>query len=305
MPNSTGGLFHTMLAATSIAAEHTQFRNAFLDRIYWDYQPVAAIPFSTLTVAIPTVSEGDVSDIGGGPLTPTDTAHGTANISLDRHFSSSFVIKSWDKVRTPADLSKIYLAPRFEALKRRMNRSIAQLVTVANFGNYTLVDGATDGVFARTEIGTAWANLTNAGVPTDDLPNMSLITNVAAYSGMASATAFSSEAVVGLPAAEAAQQRALILPQFGARVVYDQHIANINAGKEIGILMHKYAIAGVTANPPTSDNSIEEMTVMLGDVPVQVQMQDSIIHQGTVVNIHCFWGVAVVRSDFGALLETD
>jgi len=199
MANSTGGLFHTMLTAATEAAEHPSFRNAFLDRIYWDYKPVVAIPNQGLTVTIPTVSEGDVSDIGGGPLTPTDTAHGTASISLDKHFSSSFVIRNWDEIRTPADLKKKYISPRFEALKRKMNRSIAQLVTVANFPNYTLVNGVTDGVFARSEIGTAWSSLTNAGVPTDDADNMSLITNVAAYAGMASSTAFTSEAVVGLP----------------------------------------------------------------------------------------------------------
>lgn len=305
MANSTGGLFHTMLTAATEAAEHPSFRNAFLDRIYWDYKPVVAIPYQGLTVTIPTVSEGDVSDIGGGPLTPTDTAHGTASISLDKHFSSSFVIRNWDEIRTPADLKKKYISPRFEALKRKMNRSIAQLVTVANFPNYTLVDGGTDGVFARSEIGTAWSSLTNAGVPTDDADNMSLITNVAAYAGMASSTAFTSEAVVGLPAAEAGIQRAQLLPQFGARVIYDQHIAAFNAGKEPGILMHKYAIAGVTANPPSGGNGVDETTVMLGDVPVQVQMQYSLRDQGWLVNIHCFWGVAVVRADYAALLETD
>jgi len=44
---------------------------------------------------------------------------------------------------------------------------------------------------------------------------------------------------------------------------------------------------------------------MLGDVPVQVQMQYSLRDQGWLVNIHCFWGVAVVRADYAALLETD
>src|SRR4051812_38342347 len=113
-------MFQTLLTAATDAAAILRFRNAFLDAIYWDYQPIVAVPYQNLTVIVPTVSEGDVVDIGGGPLQPTDTDHGTATITLDHHFSSSFVVKSWDQIRTPVDLQKKYIAPRFEALKRKM-----------------------------------------------------------------------------------------------------------------------------------------------------------------------------------------
>lgn len=309
MANSTGGLFHNMLAAATQASQHLTFRNAFFSRIYWDYHPIVAIPYQSITVTIPTVNEGDVVDIGGGPIQPTDTAHGTAQIELNMHFSTSFTIPTWDQMRTPEVLARKYVTPRMEALKRKMNRSIAQLVTTTNFATHALVSGSGADVFDRADLGAAWGNLAAVGVPVDDTTNLNLVTNVTAYQKMLAATAFASESTVGVTAAEAAQQRAVIERQFGAGVYWDQHIAVFNAGKQPGIFFHRYAIAGVTANPPAAaSGDVDEMTVMVGEagnqVPVQIQMQYSLRDQGTLVHIHCYWGVKVVRPEYGALLET-
>lgn len=304
MANTTTGLFQTLVAGMSQAAEHVKFRNAFLDTIYWDYQPVVATPAKDLNVIVPTVSEGDVTDIGGGVLQPTDTDHSSVTITLDKHFSSSFVIKDWDQVRTPVALSQKYLQPRLEALKRKMNRSIALLVNTTNFADYTLVSGSGADVFARADLATCWYNLTNAGVPVDDTANLFFITNPLAYSNMLASTAFTQESLVGVSAAEAGLQRAVLFNQYGATVMYDQHIANYNSNKQAGILFHRYAIAGVTADPPAGGPGVDEMSMMIGPVPVQVQMQYSMKDQGWLINIHCFWGVKVVRSAYASLLET-
>lgn len=304
MANDTASLFQTLVAATSVASEHVKYRNAFLDAIYWDYQPVVATPYQTLNVLIPTVSEGDVADIGAGDLTPTDTDHDPVAIVLDRHYSSSFVIKAWDQVRTPVALAQKYIEPRLEALKRKINRSIAELVTTTNFATYSLISGSGADVFARADIAGAWNNLAGGGVPVEDTRNMTFITNTLAYSNMLASTSFTSEAVVGVTEAEASLQRAVLANQFGARVLYDQHIANYNSGKQAGIYMHRHAIAGVTADPPPSGQGVEEMAMMLGPVPVQVQMQYSLINQGWLINIHCYWGVKVARAAYASLLET-
>jgi len=301
--NDTTGLFHTIVAATSQAAAHLQYRNAFLDAIYWDYQPIVAIPYSTLTVVIPTVSEGDVTDIGNGPINPTDTRNSTASIVLDKHFSTSFVIKSWEQIRTPVQLRDKYIAPRLEAFKRKMNRGIAELVNTTNFATYTLISGSGADVFDRADIAGAWANLAGAGVPVDDSGNMSLITNVTAYSKMLAATTFNQESIVGVSEAEAVQRRAVIEQQYGARVYWDQHIGVYNSGKQPGILMHRYAMAGVTADP-ASNPDIDETTIMVGKVPLQVQMEYSLKDQGHIVHMHAYWGIKVVRADFGSLIET-
>ncbi len=303
MGNTTTSLFQTLVAAANEASESLKYANAFMDAIYWDNKPDTAQPFSALSVIIPSVNEGDVVDIGAGILQPSDTAHTAVDITLDSHFSTSFIIKNFDQVRTPVDLSKKYFQPRLEAITRSINRKIAALVTVANFDGYTLITGSGADVFARADIAGAWVNLAGAGVPVEDTANVTLITNPLAYGNMMASTTFSSEAVVGLGAAEAALQRAVLVSQFGAAVKYDQHIANYNSGKQAGILMHRYAIAGVTAMPPSSGDFMETMIDVKG-VPVQVQAQASILHGGTIVNIHCFVGVKVVRKNFASLVET-
>lgn len=306
MANDTAGLFQTLVApAAATAAQHLVFQNAFLSAIYWDYQPVVASPYQTLSVTVPSVSEGDVSDIGAGGLTPTDTKHSSSSITLDKHFSSSWVIKSFDGVRSPQDLTAKYIAPRLEALKRKMNRSIAALVTAANFNSYSLISGAGADVFQRADLAGCWKNLAGAGAPLDDAANLSFLTTTTAYGNMTSDTTFAQESMVGIRASEIAFQQARLAPLLGARVYWDQHLANFNASKEAGIFMHRYAIAGVTADPPSSGGAVNEMTILIADrVPVQLQFAYSLPDQGYLFNLHCFWGVKVVRPELGSITET-
>lgn len=306
MANDTTGLFQTLVApAASEAAQFLVYQNAFLSAIYWDYQPVVASPYKDLTVTVPSVNEGDVTDIGAGSLQPTDTKNSNFTITLDRHFSSSWVIKSWDQVRTPQDLRTKYIGPRLEALKRKMNRSIASLVTTTNFATYSLISGAGADVFQRADLGGCWKNLAGAGAPLDDASNLSFLTTVTAYGNMVSDTTFAQESIVGISASQVAYQQAKLMPLLGATAVWDQHLANYNSGKEAGIFMHRYAIAGVTADPPSSGGAVQEMTMMIaGQVPCQLQFGYSLEHQGWLFNLHCFWGVKVVRSELGSLTET-
>ena len=177
MANSTTSLFQTVVAAASQASESLKFKNAFADAIYVDYQPVVATPYTVLNVIIPTVNEGGVVDIQSGPIQPIDYSYNPASITLSKNFSYSIIVKDWDKVRTPADLQRIFIQPAMEALLRKINRTIVGLFTAANFPNYTLFTGAstTAADLTRGDIGTAWQNLINAGVPADtDQDNMAL-----------------------------------------------------------------------------------------------------------------------------------
>ena len=306
MANTTTGLFQTLVVpATAEAAQNLVYQNAFLGAIYWDYQPITAVPYQTLNVPIPDVSEGDVSDIGAGTINPTDTAHTNVAITLDRHFSSSWVVKDWDKIRTPQDLATKYVSPRLEAMKRKMNRSIAELVTTTNFATYSLISGAGADVFQRADLSGCWKNLAGQGVPLDDNQNLSFLTNVTAYGNMLGDSNFSQESIVGVSAATAAQQQAKLMPLLGARPYFDQHIAAYNSGKQPAIFMHRYAIAGVSADPPSAGGAVQEINFTIADkVPVQLQFGYSIEHVGWLFHLHCYWGVKVARADFGSLTET-
>ena len=306
MANTTTGLFQTLVVpATAEAAQHLTYANAFLDAIYWDYRPIAATPYQTLNVPIPNVNEGDVADIGANTITPTDTDHANVAITLDKHFSSSWVIKAWDQIRTPQDLAAKYISPRLESLRRKMNRSIAELVTTTNFSSYSLISGSGADVFQRADLSACWKNLAGSGVPLDDVNNLSFLTNVTAYGNMLGDSNFAQESIVGVTAAQAAQQQARLMPLLGARPYFDQHIAAFNSGKQPGIFMHRYAIAGVTADPPSAGGAVQEVTMMIaGRVPVQLQFAYSIEHVGWLFHLHCYWGVKVARADFGSLTET-
>jgi hypothetical protein len=306
VPNTTTGLFETLVAAASGAATHLQFSNALLDCVFTGFDSGVREVGETLRVNIPKVNEGDVVDIAAGPLQPSDTDHDTVDIKFDKHPSTSWVIKSWDKIRTPMDLQRLYLQPRLEGLVRKCNRYLAALVNTTNFDGYTLISGSGADVFAKADIAGAWKNLAGAGVPVDDQANLFLVTNTTAYGNMLGDSNFSQESIVGLTAAQIAQQRAKLLDQFGAQVRYDQHLAVFNAGKQPAIFMHRFAIAAVSANlPPSQSASVMETTVYPRPwLPVQVQMEYSLKDQGWLFNLHCGLGVKVVRKDFASLLET-
>lgn len=307
MPNSTTNLFQTVVAAASAASENLRFKNAFVDAIYWDYQPVVATPYTTLNVIIPTVNEGSVVDIQTGPIQPTDYSYNPESITLNKNFSVSFVVKSWDQIRTPVDLQRIFLQPNMEALLRKINRTIVGLYNSTNFPNYTLFTGTsgTSNDLARADIGTAWANLTTAGVPVDDMSNMFLLVNPTTYSVMLSDSSFYYQYIVADQAAIEAQQKAKLRAVFGAEVVYDQQMVAFNSGHAPAILQHRYAVAAVTANPPPGGPNVEETIIMLKDqVPVQLQMAYSMQDQGWVIHMHCMWGLSVVRPEMASLFQS-
>lgn len=309
MPNQTGGLFETLTAAASIATQNLRFQNAFLDTIYMEHKPIHGKLGESLKINIPTVDEADVQDIGGGPLQPSDTDHDTATIQISRNLSTSFIIKDWDESRSPVDLSNTYVRPRMEALLRAANRVIASLVTTTNFGSYSLISGAGADLFQRADLTTAWRNLASAGVPVDDMENFYFVTNPTAFAAMLGDTNFIQESIVGARTAELAQQQAKVSMQLGAQVRYDQHLAVFNAGKQPGILMHKYAIGAVTAQPPLppsgANGGVDTTTVFpRPGVGIRMQAGYSIKDQGFLVALGFMFGCAVVRADHGSLLET-
>lgn len=308
MANSTTSLFQTVVAAANAASESLRFKNSFVDAIYWDYQPVVATPYTVLNVIIPTVNEGGVVDIQSGPIQPLDYSYNPTSITLNRNFSVSFVVKDWDKVRTPADLQRIFIQPNLEALLRKINRTIVGLFNSTNFPNYTLFTGTsgTAADLARADIGTAWQNLVNAGVPVDtDQANVRLLVNPLTYSTMLADQSFIYQYIVGDSASMEAQQKARLSAVFGAQVDYDQMLVPFNSGHQPAILMHKYAVAAVTANPPPGGSNVMETYIKLkGQIPVQIQFAYSLQDQGWVVHLHAMWGLAVVRPEMASLFQS-
>jgi len=306
--NSTTNLFQTVVAAASAASESLKLANAFVDAIYWDYQPVVATPYTTLNVIVPTVNEGAVVDIQTGPIQPVDYSYNPESITLNKNFSVSFVVKSWDQIRTPVDLQRIFLQPNMEALLRKINRTIVGLFNSTNFPNYSLFTGgsSTAADFTRTDISTAWNNLVTVGVPLEDTGNVFLLINPTSYAALLSDQNFIYQYIAGEDAAISTQQRARLKAIFGAEVRYDPMLVPFNSGHQPAILMHRYAVAAVTANPPPGGSNVEETIVMLkGSIPVQIQMAYSMQDQGWVIHMHAMWGLSVVRPEMASLFQSN
>lgn len=320
--NNLSGLFQTLVAATSRAAENLRYANSFVDAIYWDFKPVVATPNTSLSVIIPSVNEGDVTDIGSGALNPTDTDHDQVSVPYDKHFSTSFVIKAWDQARTPQDLERTYIKPRLESLLRAVNKTIALQLTDANFGTgatpiagYALATGTTSQSFERADISPNWAKLVDAGVPVDDEGNVFFITSPTGYGNMLGDQTMSYSYIVTEDVAKSVQQRAKLKMILGAEPRYDQHLGQIatttlgyTSGRIPAVLMHRYALAAVTAQPPPTDQAqaqIQEQIIWLKDVlPVQVQIGYSLKDQGYIVHLHAFWGIKTARPNFAIRIQS-
>lgn len=299
-------MFQTLVAAASAASQNLVYENQLQRTIYVDYQPVVATPFTTLNVLIPTVNEGNVVDIQAGPIQPVDYTYNQTSISFNKHFSEAFVIKSWDQIRTPADLQRLFIKPAFEALLRKVNRTIAAQITSTNFNTYTTVTGAGTSKWARLDLTTAWNNLVGAGVPVYDSANMFFTTSPLAFSNLLNDQNFIFQYIVGDRNQTAAQDTAKIRTLYGAQVDFDQHLTPASGTAQTGLFYHRYSMAAVTANPPSNNSpAVDETIVVLdGKWPVQVQMAYSLQDQGWVIHLHLYWGFAVVRPEMGSYMAT-
>lgn len=311
MPNQLTGIFETLIAPAAIeAAAALKYTKATLGSIFWDYQSTHGSIGQTLNVNIPVVNQGDTSDIGSGPLQPSDTDHTTVAIVISNHPSVSFIIRDWDKVRTPVQLRTLYMQPKLESLLRYTDQLLTSQITPANFNYYPPVTSTVANEFARADLATMWANLAQAGVPVYDSGNLFMLTNPVVYSTMFADQSFYQAYVVGETAAEQIQQKALVVPQLNAVVKFDQQIGKDVNSKQTGLFFHKYAMAGLCVVPPSNKGigPIEETYIRpVGDAPgfvVQVQAQYDIMEQGTVINMHTMLGTKVTRPEYGSYGHT-
>jgi len=301
--NNTDHLFQTLIAATSQAARELQFQKKFLESIYWGTRPIAATPYTTVNVVVPTVNQANTVDIGGGPIQPHDLAHSSYPVTLDRHLSNSFVVPTWDQGRTPLDLRTLYVDAELEGFGRQINDVIASMATAANFPNYSVIQGSGSDSFNRADFTAAWANLAKAGVP--GLEKTHLITSVDAYANMLADPNFINQYIVGDSRAADAQGNAKVRSLYGFSVDYDQQLQPYEAGKEPAILFHPYAFAGVWRQPtPLDAGGVKETTLNVFNVPIQMQVQASVKDQGWIIHYHAWLGVAPARTEMATLLQT-
>jgi hypothetical protein len=300
------GLFQTLiLPALAGVQKPLMLRKAMLSKVYVQEQPEPGNFGQTINVNIPVVNESDAIDIGNGPIQISDQDHTTVPLVVNRNLSVSKAIRDFDKARTPLAFRQFYAQPAIEALARKINRQVCNLVTAANFPTYTSITGEAD-AFSRVNVAAAWKNLAGAGVPMD-VGETAFVTHSTPYGNMLGDDTFKwiQENVVGVNAAEAAQQTAKLMPAFGFLMDWDPQLPLPAAGTFAALAFNKNAIAAVPVRVPLEPKpAVEESYFTLPGTSwlCRVQYGYSIEQQCYILHVHCIFALAVVRPDYGSFL---
>jgi hypothetical protein len=308
MAESTTGLFETLVSAASGLKAPLSLRKSMLKSIYVHDQPQHGSVGQTATINIPRVDKGNVRDIGAGRIQIVDGSHDTVNIVINKNPSRARVVREFTQRLTPESLRSLYLAPMLEEVGQAINEAVCALTTSGNFNKYTSITGGAD-VFTRPNVAEAWRNLRGAGVP-ESPDDTFFMTSHVPYSNMIGddANKWISENIVGKDAAEMAQQTARMMPAFGAQVDYDQQFLVPSAGTYAGLLFHRNAIAIAPVVPvDTSPRPhVQQVTYQPEGTSLTFRIQTwyDPNEQGDVVHVHCMYGLAVVRPEYGTYLVT-
>lgn len=304
----------TVLAAMDEAASTLTLENAFIDRIWWNTKPRVAQAYQTVRITVPTVNRGNVVDIGNGPIQPSPYTGFTKDITLNHKFSDSYTVQSFDQATIQIDLQETFFPPRFEEILQTVNESIIIQINTTNFGTGTTPPGQAlftgTGTVAnqitRADISKAWTNLRKIGVPMNNSNNISLMTSSDVMGQWFADTAFSQVINVGETAAINAQQRAIMANMLGAMPFDDQMLLPFNAGHAPAVLLHRYAISGVTASEPApiAGAPFSEVYYRLRGLPIRVQIGQSMYDQGIVIHFSLLCGIAVTRPEMAQLFQS-
>jgi hypothetical protein len=310
MANDTAGLFQTLTIASSMATEHLKYQNTFLSSVYGEHRPIEAATGESFNIIVPTVDMADVQDIADGGLVFSDSRHGSTTVQITNNFSTAWVVKNWTNIRTPVDLARLYIAPKVEGLLRRVNFELASLVNSTNFNTHSVTSGSGADVFDRADPLGAWRKMADVGAPVEDDANMFFITNPAGYAALLGDPDWTQESIVGASQAQQATQRARLSLLFGANVKWDQQLTAYNAGKIPAILMHRAAIAMITALPKSPPEEFRGQSSMINyvalpqGITVKIESAYSMERQGLMMNAGFAFGCKVARPEYGALVET-
>ena len=313
MAYTVSSFFETIVAPAALNNTLVpRYRNAFLDSVFNGYQAGQNGHVGMPTVInIPVVNEADVTDIGNGSLAISNKDNRPVTITIDKKFSVSKKIESFDAIRTPVQLKEQFMQGMLESLLRKCNRSIGSLFTPANFNKYPTIAGANAGAFNRLNVSAAWGNVVGTGAAPETGGDLFFFTDQAAFANMVGdkGNDWITEALVGINAAELAQQRAVLAPAFNCRIDYDQTM--VAAGGPThhgGIFYHRMAVGALPlpeAKP--SATAVEHMVIYpTRDKrwPVMVQFGYSLEAQGYILHLYSIFGQAVIYPEWGSYLET-
>jgi hypothetical protein len=310
MANTMTGLFEThILPATAQLQAPLMLRNSMIKKIWVQPFPVPGRIAQTVSVNIPVVNEGDVIDIGNGPIQISDADHTNVTLVVNNNKSYAKAIRDFDVARSPYDFRVAYLDPAIEAVTRKINRSVCNLVTTTSFNVHASITGGAD-LFTRANIAQAWQRLNDLGVPMTP-GAVHFVTGTVPYGNMIADTTNSwiQESVVGLTAAEAVQQRAMFAPQFQAQIDWDPMMPQPSVGATYAALFfnqNAIAIIPVAVDDAGEQGMVKTTYYQLpgSGLTYRIQYWYDPREQAWILHVHCVYALSVIRPNFGQYLVT-
>ncbi len=298
-----------MTEATSVLAP----THAAIRALYWDYKAEEAALGQTLNVPLPQDPSNAVANIGSSDLVVTDIAFNTASIVFDRHPSFTYGVRSFEQFNSPTIIRRVFADAALKAVKNYMNADFCGLFTTGNFPTNTPVSG-TAHIVTTTGFTGALAVLADQRVPVENNPEdmtclipstvYYALTDPATTDGKNWAQAF----IAGNKFAEAVRDTGTIPIAFGTQFRLDQQMPTTGAvGSRTftGVLMHKWAVAGVSRPLPEPDGRVVEFERMQwGDIELRVFMSYNHYPKDSwIVTIDAGYGRKVVRDNMAVLLS--
>lgn len=314
MAHDPANFFETIVAPAALNNQLLpRYKNKLVDSIYMGYRQgqVGHIGMPTV-LNLPVVNEADVNMIGSGPLVVSDKSENKVTLTIDQKQSIAKKIESFDQLRTPVDLQQQYLLGMIESLIRKVNRSVAGLITPTNFNAYNpaTIVGGSDKAFTRVDVSAAWTNVVGIGAAPETPGDLFFYTDQSAYGQMIGdkTNDWISYLTVGESAAVAGQQRATLPNAFNARVDYDQMVTSVTPNRHAGAFFHRMAIgmAPVAENAPDA-TAIKHIVIPPGPgrpFPIMLQYGYSLEQQGYVLHVYTIYGLAIIKKEWCQYMET-
>lgn len=304
--------FRTLItAANEAAAVPLSGTTSLLDAVYTNMSLRPGEAGQTIRIPIPTTAS--FTDRKNQGLNVSGLNADTIEVLLQEQPSYAYRVTDFESINTMpvAEIQRVYLDPMYIAAGTYLNGKIAALFQNASgyFDEYTPVPHETNNTLTEGQIAAAWEQLTNALVPTNDAANMFFAAHSTVFGNMLKDTNLNQSQTAGVDAAVAARQRATILPQRNATVLYDQQmpIRNISSvDKYVTAYFHRYAIA-LAAVPLPSPNSQGIAVEYLNYKGIPIRAMMSYVHKDLCwyVSYDFAFGLKILRKKLGTLIYSN
>jgi len=293
----------TLVSAASDAQKVFLGSTGLLNAVYTAVDPIEGYPYKTLNIPIP--ARAVATNVAAGDFNFNDLSDTNQPVTLDTNIETGFVIRSFEQWTSPDLLRTVFLDAAVKSCIRKVDDTIAAVITTGNFTNATVANtGGTTNVFSVANFLTARTALANAGVPVDDLANMSFVQPETAYQAMLGDTAWTAATSVGSALAGNIRESGSIPIAFSTHLSADLSLGTLTTGSAsahiyTGALLHRYAIVVASAKMPAPRPSevVDFVDMIIAGLPFRIMVSYSHTKAAWLVSVNCGLGVAPMRPE--------